>query len=83
MSSDESIVAYILLITDSVNTEEIFKKLKSMEQQVKEVYMIYGDYDIIFKVEVKNLAELSSFTMDIRKNFNIKSSSTLITLAQK
>ena len=82
MSSDESIVAYILLITDSVNTEEIYKKLKSMEQ-VKEVHMIYGDYDIIFKVEVKNLAELSSFTMDIRKNFNIKSSSTLITLAQK
>ena len=82
MSSDESIVAYILLITDSVNTEEIFKKLKSMEQ-VKEVHMIYGDYDIIFKVEVKNLAELSVFTMDIRKNFNIKSSSTLITLAQK
>jgi len=70
MSSDESIVAYILLITDSVNTEEIFKKLKSMDQ-VKEVHM------------VKNLAELSSFTMDIRKNFNIKSSSTLITLAQK
>ncbi|MHA1511437.1 MAG: Lrp/AsnC ligand binding domain-containing protein, partial [Promethearchaeota archaeon] len=67
MSSDESIVAYILLITDSVNTEEIYKKLKSMEQ-VKEVHMIYGDYDIIFKVEVKNLAELSSFTMDIRKN---------------
>ena len=82
MSSDESIVAYILLITDSVNTEEIFKKLKSIES-VKEVHMIYGDYDIIFKVEVKNLAELSSFTMDIRKNFNIKSSSTLITLAQK
>ena len=82
MSSDENIVAYILLITDSVNTEEIFKKLKSMEQ-VKEVHMIYGDYDIIFKVEVKNLAELSSFTMGIRKNFNIKSSSTLITLAQK
>ena len=82
MSSDESIVAYILLITDSVNTEEIFKKLKSMDQ-VKEVHMIYGDYDIIFKVEVKNLAELSNFTMDIRKNFNIKSSSTLITLAQK
>ena len=82
MSSDENIVAYILLITDSVNTEEIFKKLKSMAQ-VKEVHMIYGDYDIIFKVEVKNLAELSNFTMDIRKNFNIKSSSTLITLAQK
>lgn len=82
MSSDESIVAYILLITDSVNTEDIFKKLKSMDH-VKEVHMIYGDYDIIFKVKVKNLAELSSFTMDIRKNFNIKSSSTLITLAQK
>ena len=82
MSSDENIVAYILLITDSVNTEEIYKKLKSMEQ-VKEVHMIYGDYDIIFKVEVKNLAMLSNFTMDIRKNFNIKSSSTLITLAQK
>ena len=82
MSSDENIVAYILLITDSVNTENIYMKLKSMEQ-VKEVHMIYGDYDIIFKIEVKNLAKLSSFTMDIRKNFSIKSSSTLITLAQK
>lgn len=82
MSTDERIFAFILLITDSADTEDIYKKLKKMEQ-VKEVFMIYGDYDIIFKVEVKNLAELSSFTMDIRKNFSIKSSSTLITLAQK
>jgi len=82
MSTDERIFAFILLITDSADTEDIYQKLKKMEN-VKEVFMIYGDYDIIFKVEVKNLAELSSFTMDIRKNFSIKSSSTLITLAQK
>jgi len=82
MSTDERIFAFILLITDSADTEVIYQKLKKMEN-VKEVFMIYGDYDIIFKVEVKNLAELSSFTMDIRKNFSIKSSSTLITLAQK
>ena len=82
MSTDERIFAFILLITDSADTEDIYKKLKKKEN-VKEVFMIYGDYDIIFKVEVKNLAELSSFTMDIRKNFSIKSSSTLITLAQK
>ena len=82
MSTDERIFAFILLITDSANTEDIYQKLKKKEN-VKEVFMIYGDYDIIFKVDVKNLAELSSFTMDIRKNFSIKSSSTLITLAQK
>ncbi len=82
MSTDERIFAFILLITDSADTEVIYQKLKKMEH-VKEVFMIYGDYDIIFKVEVKNLAELSAFTMDIRKNFSIKSSSTLITLAQK
>ena len=82
MSSNEKIIAFILLITNSVDTEQIYKGLKSMDQ-VQEVHMIYGDYDIIIKVEVANLAELSDFTMGVRKNYKVKSSSTLITLAQK
>ena len=81
MSNESTVVAFVLLVTDSDRTANIFKHLKEMEL-VKEVYMIYGDYDLILKIELSNLAQLTSFMMDLRKQFAIKKSSTLITLSE-
>lgn len=81
MSSADKVVAFVLLVTDSNSTENIFNEVQSIEK-VKEVHLIYGDYDLIIKVELNNLQEMTSFMMDLRKKFDIKKSSTLITLAK-
>lgn len=80
MSSADKVVAYVLLVTDSNRSQQIYEDLKNFEK-VKECNMIYGDYDIILKVELSNLAEMTAFMMEIRHQFAIKKSSTLITLA--
>ncbi|MHA1583790.1 MAG: Lrp/AsnC ligand binding domain-containing protein [Promethearchaeota archaeon] len=81
MSTENNVVAFVLLLTDSEKTEEIYNFLKDMDN-VKEINMIYGDYDLILRVELPNLAEMTVFMMDLRKKFAIRKSSTLITLAK-
>ena len=81
MSSKESVLAFVLLITDSTSTQEIFNELQTYDN-IKEVHMIYGDYDLILKIELENLAEMTSFMMQLRQKFQIKKSSTLIALAE-
>ena len=80
MSSADKVVAYVLLVNDSNRSQEIYSELKDFDK-VNECNMIYGDYDLILKVELSNLAEMTAFMMDIRQKFAIKKSSTLITLA--
>jgi DNA-binding Lrp family transcriptional regulator len=80
MSTKENVVAYVLLITDSNSTQEVLKELR-MKKEVLEAYMIYGDWDIVLKVKLSDLAEMTKFMMELRKSFEIKKSSTLITLA--
>ncbi|MHA1673480.1 MAG: Lrp/AsnC ligand binding domain-containing protein [Promethearchaeota archaeon] len=81
MAKDDKVVAFILLVTDSSSTQQIYKDVSGMDK-VKEVHMIYGDYDLIIKVELDNLQEMTSFMMQIRKEFAVKKSSTLITLSE-
>lgn len=81
MSKEDKVVAFILLVTDSSSTQQIYHDVKDMEK-VKEVHMIYGDYDLIIKVELDNLQEMTSFMMQLRKDFAVKKSSTLITLSE-
>ncbi|MHA1519986.1 MAG: Lrp/AsnC ligand binding domain-containing protein [Promethearchaeota archaeon] len=81
MVSEDKVVAFILLVTDSSSTQQIYQDVRKMEK-VKEVHMIYGDYDLIIKVELNNLQEMTSFMMQMRKEFAVKKSSTLITLSE-
>lgn len=81
MSTSDKVVSFILLVTDSSSTQQIYQDVKAMDK-VKEVHMIYGDYDLIIKVELDNLQEMTSFMMKLRKKFAVKKSSTLITLSE-
>ena len=80
MSSADKVVAFVLLVTDSTRSQQIYGELKHYEKVI-ECNMIYGDYDLILKVELSNLAEMTAFMMEIRQKYAIKKSSTLITLA--
>jgi len=46
---------------------------------VKEIYKVYGEYDIIIRVEIENIKELDSFHDEIlRKIREIEMTETLI-----
>ena len=79
--TQEKVTAFILLITDSDTTQDILGELRKLKE-IKEARMIYGDYDIICKVELEKLSVMTAFMMDLRKRFAIKKSSTLIALEE-
>ena len=77
---EDQVVAFVLLVTDTNSTEQTYREIKEIEC-VQEIYMIYGDYDIIVKVKLENLQKMTNFMMELRKKYPIKKSSTLITLS--
>jgi DNA-binding Lrp family transcriptional regulator len=68
------------LLTDSEFTEVIIKDLRDMIEVV-ESHIIYGDWDLIIKVRIPALSDLTKLVMRLRKMQGIKKTSTLITLA--
>ena len=81
MSSSNRVVAFILLVLGPQSLENNYDNLKNHEK-VKEFHMIYGDYDVIIKCQLNNLQELTTFMLNLREIYDIKKSSTLITLAE-
>ena len=46
---------------------------------VEEAYIVYGEYDVIVKVKVEDMRELTRLVLDeIRKRFDVERTSTLI-----
>ncbi len=77
----EQVTAFLLLLTAGEKTEEILNQLRSMSEVV-EGYIIYGEWDLILKIHVKNLPDLTEIVMKLRKNAGIKKTSTLIALTE-
>jgi len=51
--------------------------------EVTEAFVIYGDWDLIVRVKVGSLPELTKFVMELRKNKAIRKTSTLIALMEE
>jgi anthranilate phosphoribosyltransferase len=67
-----------LLISVIGNEQEVLNKLKELDE-VKEVHVLFGEWDIIAKIEKDTTEGLSAFVMDnIRPIDDIKVTSTLI-----
>lgn len=47
-------------------------------KEVKEASIVYGEYDLIVRVEVKGMNELQQLVMDIRKRPDVERTSTMI-----
>ncbi|ALV63216.1 Transcriptional regulator, AsnC family [Thermococcus sp. 2319x1] len=70
--------AFVLIIVKPGNEDLVYEKLKDIPQ-VKEIYKVYGEYDIIIRVEIENIKELDSFHDEIlRKIREIEMTETLI-----
>lgn len=72
------ITAYILISTAIGEEKAVAEELGKLKE-VELADILYGEWDIILRVKVENLAELDAFlTQRIRKMKNVKLTSTLI-----
>jgi DNA-binding Lrp family transcriptional regulator len=70
-------IAYVLLNTELGQGSLVSTELEGVDE-VKEVFGIYGVYDLILKLEAENMSELKEIITKIRRIPNIRSSLTLI-----
>ena len=72
------VTAYVLATLKVGAEREVREKLKHIPQ-VKDVNILYGEYDAIIKIELDGISELSDFILDkIRAISAIEKTTTLI-----
>ena len=74
------VVAYVLLIVKPGEESNVAEKLKAVKE-IKDVSVVYGEYDIIAKIEMENMEGLQNFLIkEIRAMDEIERTSTMISL---
>lgn len=74
------ITAYVLLRIEPGMDRNVLHNIKKLTQ-VKAVETVYGEYDMLFKVEIETLETLDSFIFDtIRTIKGVEGSTTLISM---
>ncbi len=72
------VTAYILINIQSGTEKEVSEQLLKLKE-VKDLNVVYGEYDIITKVDIKNMEGLQEFIINkIRSIKSIKRTSTMI-----
>jgi len=75
--SREGIIAYVILVVEVGKEYEVLKKLLELPS-VTEAHVVYGEFDVIVRLEVGSLKELEDSVMRIRRIPGVLRSSTLI-----
>jgi len=78
IAQDEDVIAFLLLLTSSDQTEQLIEEFKEM-REVLEMYILYGEWDILLKIKLRSLPELTKFVLRLRKIEGINKTNTLIT----
>lgn len=77
---DIMVVAFALIVGDAGKEKKILEHLKSMKEVV-EAYIVYGEYDIVAKINVEQLKDLDPFLTDKIRNIDgVQMTSTMIAL---
>lgn len=72
--------AFILLNTEVGLEKDVYEEIATYSC-IKEIYRVYGVYDIIFQIEEQNLEQLKhTISLKIRSIQGIRATSTLIIL---
>jgi DNA-binding Lrp family transcriptional regulator len=73
-------IAYVLINSEVGKEHDVIEQLKKMDS-VKEINYVYGVYDIVTKVETKDINDLKSAVIaEIRKLDYVKSTLTMIVM---
>jgi len=71
-------LAYVLISLKECNEHDFLNNIKQFPE-IKDANILFGEWDIIAKVEIENSDSLATFMIDkIRKMPEVKLSSTLI-----
>lgn len=74
--------AYVLLNTELGKEPEVIKAMKGA-MEVKNIYSLYGIYDVIVEVEAETMEKVKEVVFNrIRRLDNVKSTITLITYGE-
>ncbi|MDG7036613.1 MAG: Lrp/AsnC ligand binding domain-containing protein [Nitrososphaerota archaeon] len=72
--------AFVLINADLGSENEISKDLKAIPN-VKEVYVVYGVYDVVAKVEADTMEKVKeTITWNIRRLEKVRSTLTMIVM---
>ena len=73
-----SAMVYILILTKQAKIRPVAQRLMKFDQ-INEVHELYGQYDIIAKVEGKAMKEIEDFIQkNIRSDDDIEGTETLV-----
>jgi len=71
-------MAFVLINADLGAEEELLKNLRGVPN-VKDVYVVYGVYDIVARVEAKTMEQVKeTITWNIRRLDRVRSTLTMI-----
>ncbi|AMQ19070.1 Lrp/AsnC family transcriptional regulator [Thermococcus peptonophilus] len=77
------IEAIVLIVVKPGNEEKVYQEIIK-DPRVKEAYRVYGEYDIIARVEVPSIEKLDRFHDEVlRKIKDIELTETLIASAYR
>jgi len=75
-------LAFVLINADLGTEEELIKELKKIEE-AKEVYVVYGVYDIIAKIQADTMDKVKdTITWKIRRLDKVRSTLTMIVVEE-
>ena len=74
------VIAFVLISTETGKEKDVLQELNSMSE-VKEAWTVYGDYDIIAKIESENMDGLNDLILSkLRQVGQVSMTTTLIGL---
>ena len=73
----KSVIGYVLIVTDVGKEHEVVDELMKIEG-VAEAQTVYGEFDILCKVECSDLKSLDGAITKVRKIQNVIRTMTLI-----
>ena len=72
------VFAYIMVRVDAGKERDVLKKVQKFSE-VKDSNIIYGEWDVVMKIKVKNIEEITAFVVDkLRRIKPVKLTSTMI-----
>jgi len=74
---ESPVKAYVLAIVKRGTEHEVAERIRKCED-VKEVLIVYGMWDIVTRIETESLGKLDRIITDIRKLPEIEQTNTLI-----